>query len=66
MRKTRELPTRAIQKAETAYPVISPLKEALKKFQNLEGYQDKCFNALQIEDRELVLKGIDFLVKDFQ
>ena len=44
----------------------SPLKEALNKFQNLEGYQDKCFNALQIEERDLVLKGINFLVDDFQ
>ena len=66
MRESGKLPTEAINKADAAYPVISPLKEALNKFQNLEGYQDKCFNALQIEERDLVLKGINFLVDDFQ
>lgn len=66
MRERRQLPTNALDKAEKAYPVISPLKDALYKFQNLEGYQEKCFNALQIEKREMVLKGINFLAHDFQ
>lgn len=66
MRESRKLLTKAVEKAETAYPVISPLKQAIAKFQNSQAYQDKCFNALQIEDRELVLNGVNMLANDFQ
>ncbi len=66
MRNSRKLLTRAIEKAETAYPVISPLKQAIAKFKNSQDYQDKCFNALQIENRELVINGVNLLEKDFQ
>lgn len=65
MRTWGEIEDRSIQKAEAAYPVISPLIKAIDKFQNSEIYRDKCFNALQIENREQVLSGVNLLSQDF-
>ena len=65
MRIQHKIPERSIQKAEAAYPVISPLQSAVKKFRESEVYRDKCFNALQIECREQVLSGVNLLFLDF-
>lgn len=54
----------AMCKAEAAYPVREPLRKALVKFQGSEGYRDKCFSALQIADRPMIIDGIDLLAAD--
>lgn len=55
----------AIDKAEKAYPVLAPLKKSLEKFQNSKEYRNKCFSALKIKNRSLIMDGIDLLAKDF-
>ena len=54
----------AMCKAEAAYPVREPLRKALVKFQGSEEYRDKCFSALQIADRAMVIDGVDLLAAD--
>ena len=54
----------AISKAEEAYPVLEPLRKSLEKFQGSSEYRDKCFSALEIRDRCLVINGIDLLAGD--
>ncbi|GAA5137935.1 nucleotidyl transferase AbiEii/AbiGii toxin family protein [Alloalcanivorax gelatiniphagus] len=54
----------AIAKAEEAYPVVDPLGKALQKFQSSQAYRGKCFDALQIRDRSLIIDGIDLLATD--
>ncbi len=65
MRESGKFLDRAIEKAEAAYPVISPLKSAIEKFQNSKEYREKCFSALQIVNREPILTGVDLLAEDF-
>ncbi len=61
------IPQSAIDKAENAYPVIDPLKEAIKNFQNQPDFRDRCFKALQIEKAQIprIIDGIDLLAEDF-
>ncbi|MDQ2078481.1 nucleotidyl transferase AbiEii/AbiGii toxin family protein [Marinimicrobium sp. ABcell2] len=59
------LPKKAILKAESAYPVIPELKKALRKFLDNRQYRDKCFNALEIENRSHILSGVHLLANDF-
>jgi len=65
LRLQAEIPQTSIEKAEAAYPVINPLKKALKVFQAQSEYRDKCFSALQVKNKTSVLKGIGLLVSDF-
>ncbi len=65
MRLNNKIPDRAVNKAENAYPVIKPLKKALQKFRASEKYKNKCFTALRIDNRSLVLDGIALLATDF-
>lgn len=66
LRMNSEIPARAFEKAENAYPVLEPLKKALQKFRGSKEYRDKCFNALQIDGQERILEGIDLLAKDME
>ncbi|QLE56431.1 nucleotidyl transferase AbiEii/AbiGii toxin family protein [Nostoc sp. TCL26-01] len=59
------IPREAIEKAETAYPVIEPLKKAISFFQNHPNYREKCFTALKIVDHNKIIDGIDLLAADF-
>ncbi len=54
----------AIEKAETAYPVIDPLKKAVAHFQGSSAYRKKCFDALQIDRRAYIMDGIELLAGD--
>lgn len=54
----------AIDKAEEAYPVLAPLEKSLEKFQGSKEYRHKCFSALEITDRRLIIDGIDLLATD--
>jgi hypothetical protein len=58
------LPQIAIQKAESAYPVIEPLRKAIANFQAKPKYQQTCFEALGISDIARVLSGITSLATD--
>lgn len=66
LRSHGQLSRAAIAKAEKAYPVIPELKKALTKFLENKKYSDKCFNALEITDRDTILMGIKLLADDFE
>ncbi|BAY08754.1 nucleotidyl transferase AbiEii/AbiGii toxin family protein [Calothrix sp. NIES-2098] len=59
------IPQEAIEKAESAYPVIEPLKKAISFFQNNPNYRDKCFTALRIVEPSKIIDGIDLMAADF-
>ena len=65
MRANGNIPKQSIEKSESAYPVIDPLEKALRKFRLSERYRNKCFDALQIENRDSILQGIELLAEDF-
>ena len=65
LRVNRKIPEHAIEKSEVAYPVIDPLKNALRKFRNSQKYQNKCFDTLQIENSGQILQGVELLAADF-
>jgi len=66
LRLQAKIPQTSIEKAEAAYPVINPLKKALKVFQAQFEYRDKCFSALQVKNKISVLKGIGLIASDFE
>lgn len=66
MRLHAPVPDTAIEKAESAYPVKEPLRKVILKFQGSKTYRDKCFDALEIKDRSMVLDGLDLLAADFE
>lgn len=66
LRHHAPLPEKAILKAESAYPVIPELKKALVKFLENQQYSAKCFTALEIENREFILKGMRLLANDLE
>ncbi|VEP14279.1 conserved hypothetical protein [Hyella patelloides LEGE 07179] len=58
-------PEEAFHKAEQAYPVIEPLKEAIINFQAKPEYREECFSILQIDNPAQVINGLDLLAQDF-
>ena len=60
------IPSSAIDKAESAYEVMRPLKEAVERFQSKPDFRDKCFSGLQIDNIQIpkIIDGIDLLAKD--
>lgn len=66
LRKYEILPKEAIEKAEAAYPVVDPLKDAILNFQRNADYRRRCFSSLQITDPILIIDGLDLLAADFQ
>lgn len=64
LRLKDKIPTEAVSKAENAYPVMSPLKKSLAKFNGSRSYREKCFSALQIANSEPVMEGIKLLEED--
>lgn len=65
LRLQAEIPQTAIDKAEAAYPVVNPLKKAIKNFQTRSEYRNRCFSALMVKNKASVLKGIGLLASDF-
>lgn len=63
LRLKDKIPPAAVDKAENAYPVVSPLRKSLAKF-NGSRYREKCFSALQIANPEPVMEGIKLLEED--
>ena len=67
LRVNSPIPKSAIDKAENAYEVVRPLKEAIENFQDQPDFRDRCFKALQIEKTQIprIIDGIDLLAEDF-
>lgn len=59
------IPQAAIDKAENAYPVIEPLKRAIRNFQAKPDYRERCFRALSIDTPSHIIDGLDLLASDF-
>ncbi len=66
LRVQAPFPACAIAKTEAAYPVISPLQPALSYFQTHSDFRDRCFEQLQIQQRDTILSGIERLAIDQQ
>ncbi|MGD1919724.1 MAG: nucleotidyl transferase AbiEii/AbiGii toxin family protein, partial [Pleurocapsa sp.] len=60
------IPDSAINKAESTYEVMRPLRDAVKNFQARPDFRDKYFNNLQINSEQIpqIIDGIDLLAKD--
>lgn len=65
LRVQAPFPSTAIVKAEAAYPVIAPLQRALKHFQSHLGVRDRCFEHLQIQQSDLILRGLEMLTAEY-
>ena len=67
LRLQSPIPQDSIEKAEKAYEVIRPLKEAIQRFQQREEYREKWFSSLQIDPQQIpiIIDGIDCLANDF-
>jgi Nucleotidyl transferase AbiEii toxin, Type IV TA system len=67
LRLQSAIPEKSIQKAENAYEVIRPLKNAIARFQERKDYRTKCFSGLQILSQQIprIIDGIDLLAHDF-
>lgn len=59
------IPNDAIAKAENAYPVIEPLKRAIRNFQQQPDYRSECFKNLMVNAPEKIIDGLDLLASDF-
>jgi Nucleotidyl transferase AbiEii toxin, Type IV TA system len=66
LRLQSEIPQESIQKAEKAYEVMRPLKNAVESFQQRDTYREKCFDSLQVDTAQIpkIIDGIDLLAKD--
>lgn len=66
LRLQSPIPKKAIEKAEKAYEVMRPLKEAVKRFQERTDYRDRCFSHLQIDEAQIpkIIDGVDLLASD--
>ncbi len=65
LRVQAPFPPTAITKAEAAYPVIAPLRQALSNFQSHPGLRDRAFAHLQIDHPGLILQGLNLLTIDY-
>lgn len=56
----------AIEKAEKAYEVMRPLREAVRRFQERTDYRERCFSHLQIDEAQIprMIDGVDLLASD--
>jgi hypothetical protein len=66
LRLQSPIPQEAIEKAEKAYEVMRPLKEAVKRFQERTDYRERCFSHLQIDEAQIprIIDGVDLLAID--
>lgn len=64
LRLASTLPQLAFDKAEAAYDVKKPLLQALNNFQYKPEYRQRCFAALHIQNKALIMDGIDALALD--
>lgn len=64
LRLQSEIPVDSIEKAESAYLVMGPLKQSITFFQNQPAYRNDCFSSLQIKNRSIIIDGLDLLASD--
>jgi hypothetical protein len=66
LRNSQSIPSTAIEKAETAYRVMLPLKAAVTAFQTDADLRFNCYENLSIaaSDRSQLIDGIDLLAFD--
>lgn len=66
LRLQSPIPQKAIEKAEKAYEVMRPLREAVKRFQKRTDYRERCFSHLQIDEAQIprIIDGVDLLASD--
>jgi hypothetical protein len=65
LRVQAPFPPIAITKAEAAYPVIAPLQRSLKFWQSQPDFRDRCFEYLQIQQSDLILRGLKMLAVEY-
>lgn len=58
--------TQAIDKAESAYRCVDPLRRAILQFQDSPGYRQRCYERLGIEFPALIIDGLDQLAAAFE
>ncbi|MEM9946927.1 MAG: nucleotidyl transferase AbiEii/AbiGii toxin family protein [Cyanobacteria bacterium P01_D01_bin.36] len=58
-------PEQALDKAESAYPTIEPLKRSIRAFQAAPDYRARCYDRLQIENPAAIVDGLDLLATQF-
>lgn len=64
LRNQAPIPFSSYEHAESAYPVTSELKSAIRYFQENNEYRQRCLNALQIANFPTLIDGIDLLAAD--
>jgi len=64
LRLQSKIPDHAIEKSESAYPVIKPLEKAIKFFMSNQDYRNDCFTSLQVKKPALIMNGIRKLASD--
>ena len=65
LRVQSHFPPIALTKAEAAYPVIAPLQRALSYWQAHPAFRDRCFEHLQIQQSDLILRGLEILTAEY-
>ncbi len=65
LRSHSAIPEAAIAKAESAYPVVEPLKRAIANFQAKPDYRERCYGSLKVRSPKTIVDGLDLLAFDF-
>ena len=65
LKQETEFPQIAIDKAESAYRSIDPLKRSIVNFQQKPDYRLRCYKRLRIESPIAIVDGLDLLAKQF-
>lgn len=65
LRLQGDLASEAFAIAANAYPVETPLKQAVSQFQQDADYRDRCYHALSIQQPQQIVDGLDLLAADF-
>mgnify|MGYP001794249972 CR=1 FL=1 len=59
-------PKKALEKAESAYPTVEPLRCFILAFQARPEYRFQCYERLQIASPSVVVNGLYLLAKQFE
>ena len=65
LKQETEFPQTAIDKAESAYRSIDPLKRSIINFQQKPNYRLRCYERLHIESPIAIVDGLDLLAEQF-
>ena len=59
-------PEQAVEKAESAYPTVEPLKRSILSFKARPDYRSRCYERLQVASPSVIVDGLDLLAKQFE